>query len=376
MLVAPETASFFLFGPRGTGKTSWVQSRFPDALLFDLLESKVYLDLMADPQTLGRRIPASHRGPVIIDEIQKVPSLLDEIHRLIETRKLRFILTGSSARKLRRKGVNLLAGRARMRAMHPLTAEELGGAFDLTHSLRFGQLPVVQVERAPRAAWDYLNSFVRTYLREEVQQEGLTRNLAAFRRFLEAASFSQASVLNISAVARDCQVERKVVQEYFAILEDLLIACRIAPFTRRARRKIVAHPKFFLFDAGVYRALRPKGPLDSEQEIDGAAFETLLLQELRAHNDARTLGYDFHYWRTQAGLEVDLVLYGERGLHAFEIQRSSRIRPSDFHSLRAFLEDYPAAQARLVYGGERRYHEERIEVIPMETCLLELSRIL
>lgn len=197
-----------------------------------------------------------------------------------------------------------------------------------------------------------------------MQAEGLTRNLAGFARFLEAASFSQAAPLNVSAVARECGVERKVVEDWFGVLEDLLVALRLPVFSRRARREVTTHPKFFYFDPGVYRALRPRGPLDSAEEIDGAALETVLLQEVRAHNDAADLGYELSHWRTRRGEEVDLVLYGERGLHAFEVKRTSRVRAEDLAGLRAFVEEFPPAQARLLYGGERAYQEGPIEVVP------------
>ncbi|MSP60099.1 MAG: ATP-binding protein [Myxococcales bacterium] len=375
-LLQPPDRSFFLFGPRGTGKSSWARASFPDAIYLDLLESEVYLDLLAAPGRIERRIPPGHQGWVIVDEVQKVPDLLDEVHRLIERRRLKFALTGSSARKLRRRGVNLLAGRALTRAMHPLTAAELGDDFDLRRSLAVGQLPSVYVERDLGAARDYLTSYVRTYLREEVQQEGLTRNLAAFGRFLEAASFSQGAPLNVSTVARECAVERKVVEDYFTILEDLMLGIRLPVFRRRARRALVAHPKFYFFDAGVFRTLRPRGPLDSPEEIDGPALETLLLQELRAYNDSLGLGYSLHYWRTRGGDEVDFVLYGERGLHALEVKRSARLRPDDLRGLELFLEEYPMAQAHLFYGGTRRYQEGKIEVLPFEAGLRALPELL
>ncbi len=306
-----STKSYFLFGPRGTGKSAWVRAAFPEAVYVDLLESDLFAQLLASPVRLEGLVPARHRGPVIIDEVQKVPALLDEVHRLIERRNLRFVLTGSSARKLKRQGTNLLAGRARTYFLHPLTAEELGDAFDLRHALEFGGLPTVWVEDDPAK---YLTSYVATYLREEVQQEGLTRNLAAFTRFLEAASFSQGNLLNISEVARECAVERKAVESWFQVLEDLLLAVRLPVFRRRAQRELVAHPKFYLFDAGVYRAVRPRGPLDAPSEIGGAAAETLVWQHLRALNDYADFGYTLHFWRTRGGLEVDFVLYGERGL--------------------------------------------------------------
>lgn len=363
----PPAQSFFLFGPRGTGKSSWLRQELPGAFTFDLLDQRTWLTLHAEPWRLERLVPPDHADWVVIDEVQRAPALLDEVHRLIEGRGWRFALTGSSARTLRRRGTNLLAGRALTLAMHPLTRAELGPDFDLAHTLRYGSLPATQVARA--TAGEFLHSYVATYLREEVLQEGLTRNLAGFHRFLEAASFSQGAPLNVAAVARDCAVPRKTVDDYFAILDDLMLAIRVPPFTRRARRDVQQHPKFYFFDAGVYRAIRPRGPLDSDEEIDGAALETLVLHEIRATNDAWHLGYQLHYWRTRDGKEVDFVLYGERGLHAIEVKRGDRLRDGDLDALRLFMADYPEATATVIYGGDRSFHDGPIRVEGVETAL-------
>ena len=369
----PQDKSFFLFGPRGTGKSTWVQSTFSGSLYLDLLESELYTLLLASPQRLETLIPPEYEGWVIIDEIQRIPELLNEVHRLIEKRGLLFVLTGSSARKLRRKGVNLLAGRALTRRMHPLTAAELRDDFTLDHSLQWGQMPMTFSDPNPAA---YLSSYVHTYLREEVQQEGLTRNLQAFARFLEAASFSQAAPLNISEVARECNVNRKLAEEYFNILEDLLLSIRLPAFRKRARRRMVAHPKFFLFDTGVYRAIRPKGVLDRPEEIDGAALETLVFQELRALNDNFELGYGLYYWRTASQLEIDFILYGQDGLIAIEVKRTSRLRKRDFRGLRAFCRDYPMAKAVLIYGGRYQRFEDGVVVVPIHEALSSLHALL
>ena len=373
LLRTPERQSFFLFGPRGTGKTAWLTKQLPSAAVFDLLDSDTYGRLLPAPGLLADLIPKTHKGWVVIDEVQRVPELLNEVHRLIESRRLCFALTGSSARKLRGRGVNLLAGRALTRYMHPLTATELNGDFELERVLRYGCLPFACTTDDPKA---YLASYVSTYLREEVQQEGLTRNLSAFSRFLQVASFSQAAVLNIAAVARESGVNAKVAEDYFTILEDLLLAVRVPVFTRRAKRRLVAHPKFFFFDAGVFNALRPRGPLDAAEEIEGATMETLLWQQLRAWNDYRELGYAIYYWRTATGDEVDFVLYGERGLVAIEVKRSARVRPDDLKSLQRFRGDFPAARAYLVYSGERRWHESGIDVLPLRETLVNLDLLL
>jgi uncharacterized protein len=372
LLTVPQH-SFLLFGPRGTGKSSWVRQSLPGAVYIDLLDAETQIKLLSSPSRLRDYIPAGHQGWVVIDEVQKVPALLDEVHRLIESTNLRFALTGSSARKLRQRGVNLLAGRARTHEMYPLTAAELGASFDLSWSLKNGHLPTAQVERDTAQARSYLKSYVQTYLREEVQQEGLTRNMAAFTRFLEAASFSQGSTLNISEVARECHVDRKTVEGYFTILEDLLIARRLPVFARKAQRSLVVHPKFYYFDVGVYRAIRPRGPLDVESEMEGPALETLLLNELCALNEYRSWNYSLHFWRTRDQREVDFILYGERGLFALEVKRSMKLRTDDFAPLMTFLQDYPMAKARIAYGGNRRYREGNIDVVPYEECLRTLD---
>ncbi|OGC05551.1 ATPase [candidate division WOR-1 bacterium RIFCSPLOWO2_02_FULL_46_20] len=373
LIKPPEDKSFFLFGPRGTGKTTWVKATFPGAVYLDLLEAELFNDLLADPQRLEKFIPKGLSDWIIIDEVQKIPELLNEVHRLIEKYKHRFVLTGSSARKLRRKGQNLLAGRALTFALHQLTALELGNDFDLSRSLKFGQLPSVYIEKDPKA---YLESYVKTYLEEEIRQEGLTRNLGAFSRFLEAASFSQGSVLNIAAIARECAVERKVVENYFSILEDLLIAYKIPVFAKKAKRRMAAHPKFYLFDVGLYRTIRPMGPLDRPEETDGVALETLLFQELNAINDYYKLGHKIFYWRTASNLEVDFVLYGEKGIKAFEIKRTGKVNSSMLKGLKAFLMDYPSASAYFIYGGERRMRDGEVDIIPLAEVFRELPKIL
>lgn len=373
LLEPPALHSFFLFGPRGTGKSTLLRQALPDAFVVDLLDLATYAELTARPHRLEALIAAHGHTTVVIDEVQRAPVLLDEVHRLIESQRWQFALTGSSARKLRRGGVNLLAGRARTLAMHPLTAAELGSAFDLKHSLKFGQLPTVYVDSDPRR---YVASYVGTYLREEVQAEALTRNLDGFSRFLTAASFSQASVLSVANVAREVGLPRKTVEGYFSLVEDLLIAIRLPVFTRRAKRAVVAHDKFYYFDCGVYRALRPTGPLDASEDIDGPAVETLVLQELRATNDNHDLGYALHYWRTRSQHEVDFVLYGERGLIAIEVKRSSSLRDRDLADLRLFAREYPEARCLMFYGGDRPYLMDGIRVEPLALALPRLRELI
>lgn len=365
--------SFFLFGPRGTGKTTWIKSSFSDALYFDLLEFDLYNDLLARPGRLENLIPPGFQNWIILDEIQRIPELLNEVHRLIENFHYKFILTGSSARTLRKKGVNLLAGRALTYKMYPLTAVELGESFCLKKSLAWGHLPSIPSEKKPDF---FLKAYVQTYLREEVLQEGLTRNLGSFSRFLETASFSQGSVLNISEIARESGIERMRVTNYFSILEDLLLASLLPVFTRRAKRRVVSHPKFYYFDVGIFRTLRPMGPLDSPQEAEGPGLETLCFQELSAINDYFNYEYDLYYWRTSNGVEVDFILYGPKGLLAFEIKRSSRISKKDLNGLKSFASDYPEAKLYMLYGGSRQEYTDNISILPVEKALKELPIIL
>lgn len=375
LLQAPLRAkqSFFLFGPRGTGKTYWVKSQFPQGIYLDLLESILYTDLVANPQRLENLIPKDFQDWVIIDEVQKIPALLNEVHRLIEKFKYRFVLTGSSARSLRKKGVNLLGGRALTFFMHPLTPQEVGSDFHLDKILQYGLLPSVFSDTDPQL---YLRSYVTTYLKEEISQEGLTRNLSAFTRFLEVASFSQGQQLNISEVAREASVNRKVVENYFQILEDLLLAYRLPVFTKRASRNLVSHPKFYFFDTGVFRSIRPQGPFDRPEEIDGAALETLFLQTLTAINDYMEFGYEIFYWRTVSQLEVDFVLYGSRGIYAFEIKRSRSVSQKDCRALSEFHKEYPEAKLYLLYGGNRLEYYDNVIVMPFEQMLLKLPSII
>ncbi|NUM87919.1 MAG: ATP-binding protein [Bdellovibrionales bacterium] len=368
----PGRQSYFLFGPRGVGKSSWVKRAYPKAAYVDLLEDETYRRLLARPGTLSDLLPSSPAA-VIIDEVQKVPALLDEVHRLIKKRRIQFILTGSSARKLKKQGVNLLAGRALTFSLFPLTARELGADFDLKRALRFGLLPLAVTSEHPKL---FLESYVKTYLKEEVEQEGLTRQLGSFARFLETASFSQAALLSVAQIASEAQIHRKVVEDYFSILRDLLLSYELPVFSRRAKREMMTKRKFYFFDAGLYRTIRPKGPLDSDAELGGPAFETLCLQELMALNHYLHAGYDFFHWRTRRHEEVDLVLYGENGLLAFDFKSGSRLREADFDGLRLFAEDYPQARLHLIHGGSERRIMGGVKVIPAQEFFAEAEALL
>ena len=368
----PPKQSFFLFGPRGTGKSTLVKRHFREAIYIDLLDPELFRAYSAHPERLREKLLASPGNTtVVIDEIQKLPQLLSLVHSLIEQKAgWRFVLTGSSSRKLKRGGVDLLAGRALLCSLHPFMAAELGRSFSLQSAVQNGLLPIVLDSSDPKKV---LQTYAALYLREEVQMESLVRNIGSFTRFLEAASFSHASLLNITNIARECQVERKVVEGYISVLEDLFLAYRLPVLTRRAQRALVAHPKFYIFDAGIYRSLRPQGPLDRPEEIEGQAFEGLVAQHLRAWIDYSGRDFKLHFWRTRAGVEVDFVVYGVEGLFAIEVKNAARVQPQDLRGLRAFKQDYPQSRAYLVYRGKERLMKDGILCLPCEEFLLALQ---
>jgi predicted AAA+ superfamily ATPase len=365
------TQSYFLFGPRGTGKSTFIQRRLPDSFVIDLLAPDVFRAYSARPERLRDVLAAQHNLKfIVIDEVQKAPQLLDVVHSLMEThRDWQFILTGSSARKLKRSGVDLLAGRALIKYMHPFMAAELGDTFNLQPALTVGMVPLIVNAKNPL---ETLDAYATLYIREEVQMESLVRNIGDFSRFLEAASFSQGSILNMTDVARDCQIGRRAAESYFKILEDLLIAYRLPVFTKRAKRHLISHPKFYFFDAGVYRSLRPTGPLDAPQEIDGAALESLVAQHLRAWIAYRQNSAELYFWRTKSGNEVDFVVYGSDVFCALEVKNTAHLRSKAVNSLVAFKADYPEAEVCLLYRGKERIFHKNVLCLPCEEFLRNL----
>lgn len=367
----PQT-SFFLFGPRGTGKSTWLKSNFQRNVLYlDLLRPEVFRKYSARPETLEELISGNpDKTTVIIDEIQKLPPLLDVVHHVLENKQdFRFILTGSSSRKLKRTGVDLLAGRAIQKSFHPFMASELKASFDFSQALKHGMIPLIYRSKNPKAT---LDTYISLYINEEVKMEGLVRKIGDFSRFLEVVSFSNGSVINVSEIARESQAGRKAVESYLSVLEDLLISIQIPVFSKKAKRLLIAHPKFYFFDVGAFRALRPTGPLDRPQEIDGVALETLVLQHLRAWVDLGNVDAKIYYWRTRAGLEVDFVLYGNEHFFAIEVKNTASIRGNDLKGLKAFLTDYPQARALLLYRGEEKLRKGNVLCLPVDDFLSEL----
>jgi predicted AAA+ superfamily ATPase len=308
---------------------------------------------------------------LVIDEVQRAPELLPVIHSLIEGgSKTLFILTGSSARKLRREIGNLLGGRLLMRHMTPFLASELGDEFSLAKALKVGLIPMIWESRDPE---EKVRNYVGVYLKEEVQAEGLVRQVGDFARFMETASFSHGGLWNSTDISRESQVKRTTVDNYLHILEDLLLAFTLPVFTRRAQRALVSHPKFYYFDTGVFRSLRPQGPMDREAEIEGPALEGLVAQHLRAWVLSQKQTHQFTFWRTRTQLEVDFVIYGPTGFWALEVKRGQNLAPDDVKGLKAFQEEYPEAKCLLLFNGKQRLVYRDILCIPVTEFLLQLK---
>lgn len=366
---AIKNRSVFLLGPRQTGKTTLLKKSFPEARWFNLLEADTYRELAARPETIRQSLRQSDRI-VIVDEIQKIPGLLDEVHLLIESNKnLRFILTGSSARRLKEKGVNLLAGRARTLQLHPLTTDEISseGEKGFWRLLNVGGLPgIFSSEEAEKD----LKAYVGTYLQEEIRAEGLVRSTERFSRFLEISGLSNGQIINFSKVGSDAGVPPRTVIEYFRILEDTLLGTLLPPFQLTKKRKAVASSKFFLFDLGVANQLLKRRSVEPDSESLGAALEHLLFMELRSYLDYQDLDHDLCFWRTPSQQEVDFVIGAKL---AVEVKASRRVDSSDFRSLIALSEEFPKMRKVLVCRESRyRKTEAGIEIFPLREFLENL----
>jgi predicted AAA+ superfamily ATPase len=370
----PPRQSFFLLGPRGSGKSTWLRASFKDARWFDLLDESLYQSYLANPGLLGEELRAVPRGGwVVLDEVQRLPGLLNQVHRFIEERKLRFALCASSARKLRREGTNLLAGRAVWREMHPFLPEELGAAFSLDDALRFGTLPVIW--SAPSKP-DALAAYARLYLREEIQAEAAVRNLPGFARFLPIAALFHGQVLNAASLSRDAGVSRTTVLGYLDVLEETLMAFRLPAFELKLRVRERRHPKLYLFDPGVARALKGHATGPPAPEELGALFEGWLAATLRAYMHYRDLFETWGYWSPLDAMrtEVDFVLRKGRKLMAIEAKAGAAVSAGDLAGLRA-VSDLPGMGRRIVVcrAARPRRTEGGIEVLPVQTFLNELE---
>ena len=372
-LTLPRGQSAFLWGPRKTGKSTLLRQSFPRSARFDLLDTRLLLELTRAPWGLTERVralsPAARANPIIIDEVQRVPPLLDEVHRMIEDDGLSFVLCGSSARKVRRGRANLLGGRAWRFLLHPLTWPEIP-AFDLLRALNRGLIPqhydAAQYRRA-------LSGYVDDYLKEEVFDEGLTRNVAAFSRFFDALPFCHGELLNYSNVARDCGVDSKTVREYFQILIDTLLGVFVEPFRRRRTRAVILQaPKFYLFDVGVAGYLAGRRVARAAGPEFGRALEHFMLMELLAYRSYRECDFQVRFWRTKSGLECDFVL-GQEGEAALEVKAGANPGPGDLRGLRAYVEEHrPRVAAVICTAAAPRQTDDGILILPWKEFLRRL----
>ena len=358
--------SFFLWGPRQTGKSTLLKRRYPEARRIDLLKADEFRRYAVHPELLRQEIEAEEPRPgrqVVIDEIQRVPALLDEVHWLIENRGLHFALCGSSARKVRRGAANLLGGRALRYHLHGLTAREIGSDFDLPRMLNHGYLPRMYQAGRPNRL---LDAYIADYLREEIAAEGLVRNLPAFAGFLDAAALGDGAMVNCSTIARECGVSSNTVKGYFQILEDTLLGRSLPAWRKRPKRRTIGAPKFYFADVGVVNRLARRGELLPGSVGYGQAFENWVFHELSAFIDYREWDGGLAYWRLAGGTEVDFVL-GDMQL-AVEAKATSRITSDHLKGLRSLVADHPGIGRRVVVCLEPRARrtEDGIDILPGE----------
>jgi len=364
----PKGQSAFLWGPRKTGKTTFLKAAFPGSLSYDMLQTDLFLEFVKRPFLLREQLLAANPGqlkePIIIDEVQKVPPLLDEIHWLIENRGLRFILCGSSARKLKRGKANLLGGRAWRYEMHPLVSAEVHD-LNLLRALNRGMIPVHYLQEEYHKS---LRAYVQDYLKEEVFEEGLTRNIPAFSRFFDAMGYSHGELTNYANIARDCGIDAKTIKEYYQILVDTLLGTMIEPYKRRQDRTVIMKAgKFYLFDVGVAGAITRRQSPEERGEQFGKAFEHFILMEMLAHRAYKELGYDVNFWRTKSGFEVDFIL--GQGEVAIEIKGASRIDNADLRTLKTFMQEYHPRKAFVVCNERNPRVHEDIHILPWREFL-------
>lgn len=367
----PKKQSAFLWGPRKTGKTTFLRQKFPKSTRFDLLETDTFFRLSKEPHLLRHEIQSLHENgklvePIIIDEVQKIPVLLDEIHWLIENLGLSFILCGSSARKMKRSHANLLGGRAWRFELFPLTTRELGKNFDLLKALNRGLIPDHYLNENHERS---IKSYINDYLKEEIRDEGLVRNLPAFARFLDAVPFSCGELVNYSNIASDCGVDSKTVAEYYHILVDTLIGVLIEPFRKNKKRDtIISTPKFYLFDVGVAGGLMRR-TIQTKKGIEfGNAFENFILMELLAYRSYSEKDYRIEFWRTKGGKEVDFVLDG--GKIAIEVKGANKIKSDDIKGIAGFIGDHNPRKAFIVCQEPvARKHDCGAEISPWKEFL-------
>ena len=363
-LPAPGTETFFLWGPRQTGKTTLLRAAYPDAMWVDLLKADEYRHYLQNPEALrGELAVRPSVRQVVIDEVQKVPQLLDEVHWLHEHRGIHFALCGSSARKVKRGQANLLGGRAVRRELLGLTAQEIGREFHLDRMLNHGYLPRMYLSSNPRRL---LNAYVADYLKEEVAAEGLVRNLPVFSEFLNVAALSDSELVNFSTIARDCGVSSHTIKGYFAILEDTLLGQWLPAYTRRPKRRVIGAPKFYFADVGVVNHLARRGELHRGSELYGKAFENWVFHELRARNAYSEAFATLSHWRLASGIEVDFIVNDMEV--AIEAKAAAKITSDHMRGLRALAQDHPRTRQRVVVCLERQTRQTDDGILILSTA--------
>ena len=369
----PRHQSAFLWGARKTGKSTYLKERFPDSTVYDFLKTDLFLEISKNPSLLRERLLARSGAalakPVILDEVQKVPRVLDEVHWLIENKGLSFVLCGSSARKLKRGHANLLGGRAWRYELYPLTSQEIGEC-DILRVLNHGLIPLHYLQNDPDCRKS-LEAYVQDYLREEVFAEGLTRNIPAFSRFFDAFGYSQGEITNYANIARDCGVDAKTVKEYFQILVDTLLAVRIEPFKKRQSRQVIMKaPKYYMFDVGVAGYLTKRSLKEPKGPEFGKAFEHFILMEIVAFRSYAEKDFDIHFWRTKTGLEVDFVLGA--GEVAVEVKGGARLDKKDLNGLEAFSQASKPKKCIVVCNEKEKRVHGSISILPWKVFLQDL----
>jgi len=369
-LPAVPEQSFFLWGPRQTGKSSLLKETYPDTFRVDLLKTDEYVRYTRQPFLLREELRTfSPKQLVIIDEVQKVPMLLDEVHWLIENAGLVFALCGSSARKVRRGHANLLGGRAIRYELYGFVSAELGSQFDLLRMLNHGYLPRHYLSTAPRPL---LRAYVNDYLKEEIANEGLVRNLPTFASFLDVAVLSDAEMANYTNIARECGVSSPAIKEYFQILIDTLLGRYLPAYSKRPKRRAIQAPKFYFADVGLVNLLAKRGQLESGSELFGKAFENWVFHELSAHAAYSEQYYDLSYWRLASGIEVDFIL--DDMAVAIEVKGSAKIAAHYLQGLRELKREYPRVKRRIVVCMESRTRktDDGIEIVPASQFVEQL----
>ena len=367
LFLGSEQESLFLWGARQTGKSTLLKTLFPDALWFDLLISKEYKRLNAKPDILRETVLANlNTKPVIIDEIQRIPDLLNEVHWLISNYGVRFILSGSSPRKILRSGTNLLGGRALRYELYPLVSAEIPG-FDLMQAVNNGLLPRHYNAMNPQKM---ISAYIGNYLRDEIATEAHLRNVGTFARFLETAALTNGEMVNYANIASDCGVSATTVKEYFQIMEDTLIGRYLLAFQKRPKRRVITAPKFYLFDVGIANNLLGRGRIEQGTELFGKAFEHFIYQEIYAHSRYSQNEYPIYYWRTASQLEIDFVL----GDHEVAIEVKATEQASDRHlrGLKAFVEEYTVKKAILISNDPLPRLVGNILILPWKVFLERL----